>query len=126
MLLSPRPCSYSVLLSPRPCPYSVLLTPRPCPYSVLLTPRPCPYSVLLSPRPCSYRCPSLQVDDNRKFRVHIPGEKMFSSDYQDLRSIFGAVKLNKGRYLIIPTTKAAGAVGDFLVRLYTGSNPGAK
>ncbi|XP_070179125.1 calpain-5-like [Littorina saxatilis] len=67
----------------------------------------------------------MRVEDNRKYRVHIPGEKVFTSDYADFRSIFGTVKLRKGRYVILPTTKDAGSTGQFMVRLYTGSSAGA-
>ncbi|KAL8568330.1 hypothetical protein ACOMHN_040903 [Nucella lapillus] len=68
----------------------------------------------------------MKVEENRKYRVHIQGEKMFSSDYADLRSVFGTCKLNKGRYVIVPTTKESGEVGQFMLRLYTSSNAGAR
>ena len=66
------------------------------------------------------------MEENRRFRVHIQGEKVFTSDYVELRSVFGTAKLNKGRYVIVPTTKDAGKNGQFMLRLYTGSNAGAK
>ena len=34
--------------------------------------------------------------------------------------------LPKGRYVILPTTLEHGKVGEFMLRLYTGSNAGAK
>ncbi|XP_046381711.1 calpain-5-like isoform X4 [Haliotis rufescens] len=66
----------------------------------------------------------MKVEENRKYRVHVPGDKMFTSDYVKSRSVYGTTVLKRGRYVIVPTTKEQGATGDFLLRLYTGSAAG--
>ncbi|XP_076438968.1 calpain-5-like isoform X3 [Babylonia areolata] len=68
----------------------------------------------------------MKVEENRKYRVHIQGEKVFTSDYMDLRSVFGSCKLSKGRYVIVPSTKEQGGVGQFMLRLYTSSGASAR
>ena len=66
------------------------------------------------------------MEENRRYRVHIPGHKMAVSEYVRLRSIFRRVELTKGRYVIIPSTKEPEQVGRFLLRMYTGSKSGCK
>ncbi|XP_041356011.1 calpain-5-like isoform X2 [Gigantopelta aegis] len=69
----------------------------------------------------------MKVEDNRKYRVHIVGDKMFTSPYNMSRSVFGTCVLKKGRYVIVPTTVETGQVGDFMLRLYTsGSSNSSK
>lgn len=68
----------------------------------------------------------LQVEENRKYRMHINGDLMFKSDYMTSRSVFGSVELKKGRYVLIPTTKDAGVTGKFMLRLYTSSPASSK
>ena len=63
-----------------------------------------------------------QVEDNRKFRVHLPGIPMVISEYQATRSLFQKATLPKGRYVIIPSTFQPGVIGNFLLRMYTSSN----
>lgn len=67
-----------------------------------------------------------QVEENRKFRVHIQGEKMFVSAYQRMRSIFERVNLVKGRYVILPSIREPGHSARFLLRMYTTSNASAR
>ena len=62
---------------------------------------------------------SLQVEDNRKFRVQLAGEKKKTSAYVTDRSIFDKITLSRGRYVIIPTTQKAQVVGEFLLRVYS-------
>ena len=62
-----------------------------------------------------------QVEENRRFRVHINGDLMFKSEYIRSRSVFGTIELKKGRYVLFPTTKEAGDTGKFMLRLYTSS-----
>ncbi|KAL4216640.1 Calpain-6 [Mactra antiquata] len=68
----------------------------------------------------------MKVEENRLYRVHINGDLMFKSDYVKSRSVFGAVELKKGRYVLIPTTKDAGETGKFMLRLYTSSPASSK
>ncbi|XP_062589119.1 calpain-5-like [Saccostrea cucullata] len=68
----------------------------------------------------------MKVEENRKFRVHIVGEKVFTSEYAKSRSVFGIMILQKGRYVIVPTTTSSDELGPFMLRLYTGSSSGAK
>ncbi|KAK7489937.1 hypothetical protein BaRGS_00018802 [Batillaria attramentaria] len=67
----------------------------------------------------------MKVEENRKYRVHIPGERMFTSEFMESRSVFGTTTLKKGRYVIIPCTRETNKVGEFMLRLYTGGNAGA-
>ncbi|ESO85096.1 hypothetical protein LOTGIDRAFT_235955 [Lottia gigantea] len=67
----------------------------------------------------------MKVEENRKYRVHILGQMMFSSEYCKTRSVFGETTLPKGRYVIIPTTAEQGCTGRFMLRLYTGSSASA-
>ncbi|VDI02869.1 Hypothetical predicted protein [Mytilus galloprovincialis] len=63
----------------------------------------------------------MKVEDNRLYRMHIPGEHILSSDMVRGRSIFGTSKLFKGRYVIVPCTEKTGEHGPFMLRLYTSS-----
>lgn len=64
----------------------------------------------------------MKVEENRKFRVHIPGDKISSSEYKVDRSIYSRISLTRGRYVIIPSTKEPGFSGKFLLRVYTGNS----
>ncbi|XP_013379035.1 calpain-5 isoform X1 [Lingula anatina] len=64
----------------------------------------------------------MKVEENRKYRVHIPGEKCAETDFKQSRNIYGKYVLRRGRYVIIPSTYNPGSVGKFLLRLYTGAN----
>lgn len=68
----------------------------------------------------------MKCESNRQFRLQIPGEKVSVSEYKKSRSIFHKVSLPRGRYVLIPTTFEAGQTGEFLLRLYTGSQAAAK
>ncbi|KAK6184886.1 hypothetical protein SNE40_007247 [Patella caerulea] len=68
----------------------------------------------------------MKVEENRKFRVHIHGDLMFTSDYCKTRSVFGTTSLHRGRYIVVPTTFEQGPVGRFMLRLYTGSSSGGR
>ncbi|XP_063437596.1 calpain-5-like isoform X1 [Mytilus trossulus] len=63
----------------------------------------------------------MKVEENRLYRMHIPGEHILSSDMVKGRSIFGTSKLFKGRYVIVPCTEKTGEHGPFMLRLYTSS-----
>lgn len=66
------------------------------------------------------------MEENRKYRVHIVGEKVFASEYSKSRSVFGIMILPKGRYVVVPTTTSSDELGPFMLRLYTGSSSGAR
>lgn len=68
----------------------------------------------------------MKVEENRKYRVHIVGEKVFASEYSKSRSVFGIMILPKGRYVVVPTTTGSEELGPFMLRLYTGSSSGAR
>ena len=61
-----------------------------------------------------------QTEANRKFRLHVPPEKVSQSEYKKSRSVFHKVTLAKGRYCIIPSTEEPGQAVDFVMRVYTG------
>ncbi|KAJ8306658.1 hypothetical protein KUTeg_015699 [Tegillarca granosa] len=66
---------------------------------------------------------------NRKYRVHLNediNDLIYKSEYLKSRSVFGVLKLMKGRYVIIPTTREPGEIGPFMLRLYTGSKSSGK
>ncbi|KAM9317872.1 calpain-5-like [Pholidichthys leucotaenia] len=60
-----------------------------------------------------------KVELNRKYRMHVPQQKVGGSIYINSRSVFLRVNLTQGRYVIIPTTFNADLEGDFLLRLFT-------
>ncbi|KAJ8306660.1 hypothetical protein KUTeg_015701 [Tegillarca granosa] len=71
----------------------------------------------------------MKVEVNRKYRVHLNediNDLIYKSEYLKSRSVFGVLKLMKGRYVIIPTTREPGEIGPFMLRLYTGSKSSGK
>ncbi|CAH1789673.1 unnamed protein product [Owenia fusiformis] len=68
----------------------------------------------------------MKVETNRRYRVHVPGEKIHETEFVFKRCQFARFHLEKGRYVIIPSIFKAGIQGKFLLRLYTGSNALAK
>ncbi|KAK3578630.1 hypothetical protein CHS0354_002205 [Potamilus streckersoni] len=65
----------------------------------------------------------LKADLNREYRMHDRLRRISSGPFANYRSVFNRVKLQKGRYLIIPSTFDPGSVGDFILRMYASSNP---
>lgn len=61
----------------------------------------------------------LQVELNRKYRVHSPQQKVAGSIYINSRCVFLRKELKEGRYVIIPTTFEPGQQGEFLLRVFT-------
>ncbi|XP_053318848.1 calpain-5-like [Spea bombifrons] len=60
-----------------------------------------------------------KVEVNRKYRLHNIASRVSSSTYINSRSVFLRTELQKGRYVILPTTFSPGQTGKFLLRLYT-------
>uniref|UniRef100_A0A8C5QB73 Calpain 6 n=1 Tax=Leptobrachium leishanense TaxID=445787 RepID=A0A8C5QB73_9ANUR len=62
-----------------------------------------------------------KVELNRQFRIHkLQGqERVASSQYMNLRSVFLRKVLKKGRYIIIPTIFQPGISSDFILRLFS-------
>lgn len=60
----------------------------------------------------------MKVEENRKYRLHIPVKVCETSEMVKSRSVFGTCTLPKGRYVIIPATKDPNEHGQFLLRLY--------
>ncbi|KAG8430384.1 hypothetical protein GDO86_017901, partial [Hymenochirus boettgeri] len=60
-----------------------------------------------------------KVEVNRKFRLHHTASRVSSSTYINARSVFLRTELQKGRYIVLPTTFSPGQTGAFLLRLYT-------
>uniref|UniRef100_A0A8C5MRP9 Calpain-5 n=1 Tax=Leptobrachium leishanense TaxID=445787 RepID=A0A8C5MRP9_9ANUR len=60
-----------------------------------------------------------KVEENRKYRLHRQASKVSSSTYINSRSVFLRAELQKGRYVILPTTFSPGLIGSFLLRVYT-------
>ncbi|XP_052084481.1 calpain-5-like [Mytilus californianus] len=61
----------------------------------------------------------MKVEENRLYRLHIPGKLIEPPDMIKTRSVFGKKVLSRGRYVIIPCTKDQKEHGPFLLRLYT-------
>ena len=69
---------------------------------------------------------NLQVEHNRKYRLHRPQEIIKSSVFKNSRSIYLKQKLLKGRYIAVMCTFEPGIVGEFLFRLYSGPGSNAR
>ncbi|KAF0291460.1 Calpain-5 [Amphibalanus amphitrite] len=65
----------------------------------------------------------MKVEVNRQYRVHRIQESAATSDYIRSRSIFWRDQLSRGRYVLVPTTFSPGEKGDFMLRLFMGSDP---
>ncbi|XP_063437594.1 calpain-5-like [Mytilus trossulus] len=61
----------------------------------------------------------MKVEENRLYRLHIPGKLIEPPNMIKTRSIFGKRVLSSGRYVIIPCTKDQKEHGPYLLRLYT-------
>ena len=46
----------------------------------------------------------MRVEDNRKYRVHLPKPKVASTVFSNSRSVFLRQRLDCGKYVIIPST----------------------
>jgi len=57
----------------------------------------------------------MRVEDNRKYRLHLPKPKTASSSFINRRSVFLREKLPNGRYICIPSTFDKNIEGLFLV-----------
>lgn len=64
----------------------------------------------------------MRVEDNRKYRLHMPKPKTASSSFINRRSVFLREKLPNGRYICIPSTFDKGIEGLFLLRVYTDNS----
>ncbi|KAM4675585.1 calpain-5-like [Discoglossus pictus] len=60
-----------------------------------------------------------KVEMNRKYRLHRTPCRVSSSTYINSRSVFLRTELQKGRYVIMPSTYNSGQTGSFLLRVYT-------
>uniref|UniRef100_A0A8D2QRZ8 Calpain 6 n=1 Tax=Zosterops lateralis melanops TaxID=1220523 RepID=A0A8D2QRZ8_ZOSLA len=63
----------------------------------------------------------LKVEDNRRYRLHklTVQERVATSPYSNTRSVFLRRALQRGRYILIPTTFIPGVPTAFILRLYT-------
>lgn len=68
----------------------------------------------------------MKVEENRQYRVHRIHESVATSDYIRTRSIFLREQLKQGRYVLIPTSFKPDETGEFLFRMFTSKDPGAK
>ncbi|XP_029463491.1 calpain-6 isoform X2 [Rhinatrema bivittatum] len=62
-----------------------------------------------------------KVELNREHRIHKlqPQEKVATSAYINVRTVFLKKVLKQGRYVIVPTTFQPGIVSEFILRLFT-------
>ncbi|XP_015280656.1 PREDICTED: calpain-5-like, partial [Gekko japonicus] len=62
-----------------------------------------------------------KVEDNRECRMHTMHiqEKVATSAYIDMRTVFLKVLLKRGRYVLIPTTFSPGVETEFMLRVFT-------
>lgn len=67
---------------------------------------------------------SVQVEMNRKYRMHdiITQQNVTTSTYINARTVFMRNVLQKGRYIIIPSTFRPEVLGDFMIRVFTDVN----
>ena len=68
----------------------------------------------------------MQVEENRRTRMHEPLPVVKSSKFKNSRSIFMRQNLTKGRYVVLPCTFEPGKQLEFLLRLYTDEDNKAK
>ena len=68
----------------------------------------------------------LQVEENRKYRLHVVHESAGTITYINSRSVFASYYFPEGRYVVVPTTFEAGQEGSFMLRLFTENNAHAK
>lgn len=61
----------------------------------------------------------LQVEENRKYRVHTMFEKAGDSIFINAREVVNKLELKKGRYLVIPSTYEPNKAGRYLIRVFT-------
>ncbi|NXN03062.1 CAN5 protein, partial [Sylvia borin] len=63
----------------------------------------------------------LKVEDNRRYRLHklTVQERVATSAYSNTRSVFLRRTLQRGRYVLVPTTFIPGVPTTFILRLYT-------
>ncbi|KAH6582070.1 hypothetical protein BASA61_008696 [Batrachochytrium salamandrivorans] len=62
----------------------------------------------------------LKVEENRNFRIlNVEHRQWYASHYTTHREVFGRCVLDRGRYILLPTTDRPGHEGDFLLRAYT-------
>ncbi|XP_022098028.1 calpain-5-like [Acanthaster planci] len=66
----------------------------------------------------------MKVEDNRKYRLHTPGQKVLNSTFINSRSVFEKCTLKRGRYVVLATTFDAGEEGPLMMRIF--SDEGAK
>ncbi|KAJ3130718.1 Calpain-5, partial [Physocladia obscura] len=65
----------------------------------------------------------IKVEENRKYRVHKMNYEVAAVvPYIDSREIFSRFILDIGRYVLLPTTLNRGEEGEFLLRVFAGSN----
>lgn len=68
----------------------------------------------------------MQVEENRRYRVHRIHDSVATSDYIRTRAIFLREQLKEGRYVIIPTTFKPDETGEFILRMFTSKDPDAR
>ncbi|XP_038050798.1 calpain-5-like [Patiria miniata] len=66
----------------------------------------------------------MKVEDNRKYRLHTPGQKVINSTFINSRSVFEKCTLKRGRYVVLATTFDQGEEGPLMMRIF--SDEGAK
>ena len=64
----------------------------------------------------------LQVEENRKYRLHVIHETAGTITYTNSRSVFANYTFPEGRYVIVPTTFEPGQEGSFMLRIFTENN----
>lgn len=69
-----------------------------------------------------------KVELNRKYRMHdiITQQTVATSMFINARSVFMRKVLQKGRYVIIPTTFKPDTLGEFMLRVYTEEDAGCR
>jgi len=65
---------------------------------------------------------TVQVEENRLYRVHVIMPVVTSSVFRNSRSVLVRRTLPPGRYVVVVCTFDPGVIGSFLFRAYTGSS----
>ena len=62
---------------------------------------------------------TLQVEENREYRLHTVQEKVGTITFTNRRSVFGLFTLTPGTYVVVPSTFEPNQERSFLLRVFS-------